>query len=232
MRLAYGAIQRSGTLDHVIERLAGRPPHGLTLPFWRPCGSACMSCSTSTVRPTTRSSLTAVELAKTRPRLGSQARQCRAAPGDARGSRRADRRPARGHARAGRDRALPSKWLARLWWEELGPEDARALMAADNEPGELALRVNTLRADPSRRGRDGRGHAYRPLAVRGARARWSARRCTAPLWRRARSSPNLARRCSSHGRSILSQASACSTCVRPPAARALIRGADGDRAKS
>ncbi len=40
-------------------------------------------------------------------------------------------------------------WLARLWWHYLGPVDARALMAADNEPGELALRVNTLRANPA-----------------------------------------------------------------------------------
>jgi 16S rRNA (cytosine967-C5)-methyltransferase len=40
-------------------------------------------------------------------------------------------------------------WIARLWWEELGAQDARALMACDNEPGELALRVNTLCADPA-----------------------------------------------------------------------------------
>ncbi|HEX4837541.1 MAG TPA: RsmB/NOP family class I SAM-dependent RNA methyltransferase, partial [Solirubrobacteraceae bacterium] len=39
-------------------------------------------------------------------------------------------------------------WVARMWWTELGADDARALMAAGNEPGELALRVNTLCADP------------------------------------------------------------------------------------
>ncbi len=43
------------------------------------------------------------------------------------------------------------QWLARLWWDYLGPADARALMAADNEPGELALRVNTLCAKPADR---------------------------------------------------------------------------------
>jgi 16S rRNA (cytosine967-C5)-methyltransferase len=36
------------------------------------------------------------------------------------------------------------EWIARLWWDELGPEEARALMARDNEPAELALRANTL----------------------------------------------------------------------------------------
>jgi 16S rRNA (cytosine967-C5)-methyltransferase len=36
------------------------------------------------------------------------------------------------------------RWLTELWWEWLGADDARALLAADNEPAELALRVNTL----------------------------------------------------------------------------------------
>lgn len=39
-------------------------------------------------------------------------------------------------------------WLARLWWEELGPERARALMAAANGPSERAVRVNTARISP------------------------------------------------------------------------------------
>jgi len=37
-----------------------------------------------------------------------------------------------------------------MWWEELGPADARALMMAMNEPPETAFRVNSLRADPAR----------------------------------------------------------------------------------
>src|ERR1700678_3477517 len=32
MRLAYGSGQRKGTLDHLIERLAGRPPERLDAP--------------------------------------------------------------------------------------------------------------------------------------------------------------------------------------------------------
>jgi 16S rRNA (cytosine967-C5)-methyltransferase len=35
-------------------------------------------------------------------------------------------------------------WLVELWWDWLGPEQTRALLAADNEPAELALRVNPL----------------------------------------------------------------------------------------
>ena len=37
-------------------------------------------------------------------------------------------------------------WVAQMWWEQLGPDAARALMAADNEAAESAARVNTLRA--------------------------------------------------------------------------------------
>ena len=36
------------------------------------------------------------------------------------------------------------QWLVRMWWEMLGPEETRALLRADNEPAELALRVNAL----------------------------------------------------------------------------------------
>jgi 16S rRNA (cytosine967-C5)-methyltransferase len=36
-------------------------------------------------------------------------------------------------------------WIARMWWELLGPDGARALMAAGNEAAEQSVRVNTLR---------------------------------------------------------------------------------------
>jgi 16S rRNA (cytosine967-C5)-methyltransferase len=39
------------------------------------------------------------------------------------------------------------QWLAELWWDQLGPAEARLAMAAMNEPAETALRVNTLRAE-------------------------------------------------------------------------------------
>lgn len=39
-------------------------------------------------------------------------------------------------------------WLAERWWQELGSEEARALLARVNQPAESGLRVNTLRATP------------------------------------------------------------------------------------
>ena len=38
-------------------------------------------------------------------------------------------------------------WLAEMWWEELGPEAARAALAACNERAEVAMRVNRLRGE-------------------------------------------------------------------------------------
>ena len=43
-------------------------------------------------------------------------------------------------------RSVPD-WLAELWWDALGADDARALLASVNEPAESALRVNALVAD-------------------------------------------------------------------------------------
>lgn len=40
-------------------------------------------------------------------------------------------------------------WVAEMWWQWLGPEQARALMAACNRPAEQALRVNPLVAEAS-----------------------------------------------------------------------------------
>jgi 16S rRNA (cytosine967-C5)-methyltransferase len=36
------------------------------------------------------------------------------------------------------------RWLVDLWWQWLGPDQTRALLAANNEPAELALRINGL----------------------------------------------------------------------------------------
>jgi 16S rRNA (cytosine967-C5)-methyltransferase len=34
------------------------------------------------------------------------------------------------------------EWVARMWWDDLGADEARKLMAADNQPAELAVRVD------------------------------------------------------------------------------------------
>ena len=41
------------------------------------------------------------------------------------------------------------RWLAQLWWRELGADRARSLLAAINRPPESALRVNPLVGEPA-----------------------------------------------------------------------------------
>jgi 16S rRNA (cytosine967-C5)-methyltransferase len=149
MRLAFGAIQRRGTLDHLIERLAGRPVAKLDAPLLAALRLGLYEMLYTSGAPDRAVVADAVELAKLN------------GPRAAHGLVNAVLRRA---AREGRDALLDDlsdgtpeqaaimhshpEWIARLWWEELGPQEARALLAADNDPGELALRVNTLVADP------------------------------------------------------------------------------------
>jgi 16S rRNA (cytosine967-C5)-methyltransferase len=39
------------------------------------------------------------------------------------------------------------EWLVRMWWDQLGADETRELLARDNEPPESSVRVNTLRAE-------------------------------------------------------------------------------------
>ena len=114
------------------------------------------------------------------------------------------------------------EWIARLWWQQLGAETARALMAADNEPGEIALRANTLVTDAAALARElgarrlhGDPALPEALVLEGP---FDAARLAAVAQRRA-SSRSRARRCSWRARWIPSRGSACSTSARPPGAR-------------
>jgi 16S rRNA (cytosine967-C5)-methyltransferase len=147
MRLAYGAVQRRATLDHLVEVLAGRPVARLE-PVVRAAlrlGLYQLACLDRV--PAHAAVGESVQLAKSE------------SPGGAKLVNAVLRRGAR--EAAALVAALPDgtpeqaalrhshpAWIAALWWEALGADAARALMAADNEPAESALRVNTLRAEP------------------------------------------------------------------------------------
>lgn len=149
MRLAYGAIQRRGTLDHLIERLAGRSPEKLDAPVLAALRLGLYELLYLSGAPDHAVVADCVELTKTGRSAGHglvnavlrrAAREGAAVLLGALGEDTPEQ-AAIAHSHP--------EWIARMWWEELGAEDARALMACDNEPGELALRVNTLRADPA-----------------------------------------------------------------------------------
>ncbi len=149
MRLAYGAVQRRGTLDHLIEGLAGRPVQRLDAPVLAALRLGLYELLYLDGAPDRAVVADAVELAK--------------AGGGRRGGHGLVNAVLRRAAREGAARLLGAlgeetparaaiahshpEWLARMWWECLGAEDARALMARDNEPGEVALRANKLVTD-------------------------------------------------------------------------------------
>ena len=222
-RLAYGAVQRRATLDHLIEALAGRPVGRARAGRASPrCGSALYQLAYLDRVPAHAAVGESVELVKrdvAAAAPGSSTPCCGAAR--ARRRRASPRCPTDTPSEAALRHSHPSG-SRELWFETLGPDAARALMAADNEPAEAALRANTLRADA---GRARRARCRSPRAsgagpARGARARRrrstrSTRRCGT----RAGSCRSRAPRWPSRGCSPRARASACSTCAPRPAAR-------------
>jgi 16S rRNA (cytosine967-C5)-methyltransferase len=148
MRLAYGAVQRRATLDHLIETFAQRPPAELEPAVLAALRLGLYQLAYLDRIPPHAAVGESVALAKEE------------SPGGAKLVNAVLRRGAR-EARAlvaalpdatPREAALRHshpEWIAELWFDALGAGAARALMAADNEPAEAALRVNTLRAEPT-----------------------------------------------------------------------------------
>jgi 16S rRNA (cytosine967-C5)-methyltransferase len=147
MRLAYGAVQRSGTLDHFIEQLAARPVARLDAPLVAALRLGLYEILYLRGSPDYAIVADVVELAKRDARAGHGLVNAVLRRATREGSQAllgvlGDRTP----EQAAVMHSHP-EWIARLWWRELGPDGARALMACDNEAGEVALRVNTLRTD-------------------------------------------------------------------------------------
>jgi 16S rRNA (cytosine967-C5)-methyltransferase len=148
-RLAYGAVQRRGTADAAIERLAERSTRLLDPPVLAALRLGLYELLFADATPDHAAVDQAVELVK------------RAGAAHAAGLvnavlRRAARERDALSAALLDDDSTPERaatahsappWLARMWWDELGAEDARSLLAACNRPAEVALRVNTLRAE-------------------------------------------------------------------------------------
>jgi 16S rRNA (cytosine967-C5)-methyltransferase len=141
-QLAFGTVQRAATLDHVIERLTG----GRHL---EPAVRAALRLGVFQLAyldrvPAHAAVGESVELAKTDAPRGA---------GLVNAVLRRAAREARpliealpdGTAKEAALKHSHPEWIAELWFEALGPEDARALMEADNRPAEAVLRANTLR---------------------------------------------------------------------------------------
>jgi len=148
-RLAYGAVQRRGTADAAIERLARRSPQLLDPPVIAALRLGLFELLFADATPDHAAVDQAVELVK--------ATDAAHAAGFVNAIlRRATReREALTEALLGDD-STPERaavahsaplWLVQMWWQELGPAVARALLASCNEPAELGLRADVLRVD-------------------------------------------------------------------------------------
>jgi 16S rRNA (cytosine967-C5)-methyltransferase len=143
-QLAYGAVQRRATLDHVIETLAGRPVGKLEPAVLAALRLGVFQLAFLDRVPAHAAVGESVELAKASSRRGATLVNAvlRRAAREARALVAAlpDGTPAEAALRHSHP-----LWIAELWFDALGPDVARALMAAGNEPAEAALRANTLR---------------------------------------------------------------------------------------
>jgi 16S rRNA (cytosine967-C5)-methyltransferase len=149
-RLSYGAVQRRGTIDAALERLVDRPLREIDPPVLAGLRLGVYELLFADGTPDHAAVDQAVELVK------------RAGAPHASGFVNAVLRRV-GREREAlveallRDDSTPESaavkhsaplWLVQMWWRELGPDDARALLAACNQPQEAAFRVNTLRTNP------------------------------------------------------------------------------------
>jgi 16S rRNA (cytosine967-C5)-methyltransferase len=146
-QLAYGAVQRRATLDHMAALLSGRDVDVLEPGTLAALRLGLFQLAYLDRIPAHAAVGESVELAKQSTRGGGGLVNAVL--------RRAAREVA--GMLAGLDDTTPAgaalvhshpTWIVDEWWEALGPEAARALLAADNHPAESALRANTLRIEP------------------------------------------------------------------------------------
>jgi 16S rRNA (cytosine967-C5)-methyltransferase len=146
--LAYGTVQRRATLDYVIDGLSTRPAADLDASVLAALRLGLMQLLLLDGIADHAAVHESVELAKRSGRGGAglvNAVLRRAArEGREMIAELGDETP----AAASTLHSVPG-WLAELWWDELGPAQARALLRHVNQPAETAMRVNTLVASPA-----------------------------------------------------------------------------------
>ncbi len=153
-RLAFGAVQRRGTVDVAIERLSARSPRSLDPPVLAGLRLGLYELLFADGTPDHAAVDQAVELVKAAGAahaagfvnaiLRRAAREREALSTELLGDDSTPERAALAHS--------APLWLARMWWQELGSETARSLLGACNQPAEVAFRINTTLAGLDREG--------------------------------------------------------------------------------
>jgi 16S rRNA (cytosine967-C5)-methyltransferase len=146
MRLSYGVVQRRRTIDHVLERVADRAVADLDAEVLAALRLGAYQLLYMDGVADHAAVTESVDLARAAGSRGhglvNAVLRRTAREGEAALARLGDATP----AAAALLHSHPD-WIAEMWWEQIGPEAARALMRADNEAAESATRVNTLRAN-------------------------------------------------------------------------------------
>jgi 16S rRNA (cytosine967-C5)-methyltransferase len=140
-RLAFGTVQRTRTLDHAIEALGRRPVRKLDPPVVAALRLGAYQLAFMDGVPRYAAVNESVELVR---RAGleravsfTNAVMRRLADG---ARALCEALPERTATEAALRHSYPD-WVAETWWEELGADEARALMRAQNEEPETALRL-------------------------------------------------------------------------------------------
>jgi 16S rRNA (cytosine967-C5)-methyltransferase len=145
-RIAYGTVQRVRTLDHAIETLGRRPVRKLDAPVRAALRIGAYQLAYLEAVPADAAVSESVELVR-------RARLERAVAFTNAVLRRLGERidallaslPEASSEEAALKHSYPD-WVADVWWRDLGREEARALMQAQNEPPATVVRRQRLQA--------------------------------------------------------------------------------------
>lgn len=166
-RLAYGAVQRRGSSDHLIGRLSGRPIGRIDPPLLAALRLGAFELAFDGAAEHAAVDQ-AVELAKGGRDGGRRHRGAGMVNAVLRRLARereglvaslTDRTP----AEAAIAHSVPV-WIVELWWEQLGPEATRELLAAANRPPSRTYRPTSPEASERLRGDGVELTAAPPLA--------------------------------------------------------------------
>src|SRR5437764_12205938 len=144
-RLAFGTVQRMRTLDHAITTLGKRPARKLDPPVRAALRLGAYQLGFTDVATHAAVNET-VELVR---RAGLERAVAFTNAVMRRLSEGIDTLLAALPEETPQEAALKHSypdWVAELWWDELGRDDALALMRAQNEPPERVIRVNRRKA--------------------------------------------------------------------------------------
>jgi 16S rRNA (cytosine967-C5)-methyltransferase len=172
MQLAYGTVQRVRPLDHAIETLGRRPVRKLDPPVRAALRLGAYQLAYLDAVPAHAAVNESVELVRRAGRARAVGFANAVMRRLADGIRElVSALPEAGPKQAALKHSYPD-WVAEIWWQEYGEDGALALMRAENEPPEIAVRVTT-RAPKVPGGRD--EHIATALVVERVPEEWIER---------------------------------------------------------